>query len=49
MTEYISKEAVKDIINSGVCIDTDSDRKYVCELIDNLPVMNQSQNEEVTP
>lgn len=33
----ISRQEVKDIICSGISIDTDADKEYVCELIDNLP------------
>ena len=35
--DCISRQAVKDIICSGVSIDTDADKEYVCELIDKLP------------
>ena len=33
----ISRQAVKDIICSGVSIDTDADKEYVYELIKTLP------------
>lgn len=35
--DCISRQAVKDIICSGVSIDTDADKEYVYELIDKLP------------
>ena len=35
----ISDEAVKALINSGISTDTDADREYVCECIDNIPTI----------
>lgn len=36
--DLISRQAVKDIIRSGmISIDTDTDKEYVCELIDAIP------------
>lgn len=35
----ISDEAVKALVNSGICTDTDADREYVCECIDNIPTI----------
>lgn len=31
----ISVDAIKNIIMSGISVDTDDDKEYVCELIDN--------------
>lgn len=36
----IDAESVKAIIRGPACIDTGEDKKYVCELIDELPTVN---------
>ena len=35
--DYISREKVKEILRSGVSLDTDEDKDYICGLIDKLP------------
>ena len=41
----ISDEAVKALINSGISTDTDADREYVCECIDNIPTIEPKRGE----
>ena len=41
----ISDEAVKALINSGISTDTDADREYVCECIDNIPTIELKRGE----
>lgn len=48
MSDLISRQAVKDIILSGVSTDTNDDKEYVCSLIDNLPpVENKGKWEKI--
>ena len=35
--DYVSREKVKEILRSGVSLDLDEDKDYVCDLIDKLP------------
>lgn len=44
MSDYISRQAVIDIINSGVATDTDADREHVCELIQAIPSTDVREN-----
>jgi hypothetical protein len=44
MSDYISREEVKDIIRMGVSTDTDADKEYVCELIDSLKTADVREN-----
>ena len=37
MDKYIKIEDIKELIRSGISIDTKADQDYVCELIDSLP------------
>lgn len=37
MSEYISRESVKDIVRSGISTDTEADKEYVYGLIDSIP------------
>lgn len=37
MSEYISKEKVKDFVRSGIRTDTEADKEYVCSFIDSIP------------
>ena len=40
--DLISRQAVKDLIYSGICTDTDADKEYACELVDRLPSISQA-------
>lgn len=37
MSDYISKQSVKDIVWNGISTDTEADKEYVCGLIDSIP------------
>lgn len=44
MSEYISKETIKGIVQNGISTDTEADKEYVCALIDSLPSADVREN-----
>ena len=41
----VQAEDVKNILRSGVSVDCDSDKDYVCSLIDDLPTVIEASEE----
>ena len=44
MSEYISRESVKDVVRSGISTDTEADKEYVCNFIDSIPSADVREN-----
>lgn len=41
---YINADTVKELINNGLCTDTDADKEYACLLIDAIPTADVRKN-----